>query len=270
MLLQITNTCGMNCPHCMQNSTIDPQHMDDQTVDAFLKMLDNVHVLTVAITGGEPMMHPKWFEIVNKVSLKVPIVTILTNGFWMGDPETVDNVISLLKTYPKLMIQVTSVAKYYKDHSKTLRLVDAFKQRLKAEGLKRRMGLHSEDIHLLSLGRCTQHPEMMEEAAHDPAGTCSCLKGATFAAQCTSFQHALSVLEIKGAFCKPSIDWKGNIRWSECWLCPSFSSVFDDPSEIGKRAMGWRPCGKCADYQKLLNRQDGQYPVVRKLLGIEK
>lgn len=91
----------------------------------------------------------------------------------------------------------------------------------------------------------------------------------------TDFKTATCVLEENNRFCKPFIDWEGGIHWSESHLCPEFFKIpphltMDDAmfDQIAEAAHAWRPCGKCADYKKLLNNNGPKYILAKKNLGI--
>jgi len=270
MILQITNTCGMNYPHCMQRSSLEPQHMKMETVHKFLEMLLDIPAHSVGISGGEPLMHPKWYEITDLIAKNVDIPILITNGYWIGDNETESQVVELLKKYPRLNIQVTSIKRFYRDYDKIMAKVPAFKTLLKNNGLKHRLEVTTDGISLHKLGRACDHEECRKEAQSNTKGTTSCFAAAYAAMQCKTIQMAISQMEIRGKFCHPFIDWKGNIHWSESWLCPSFANVSWHPHEISKAAVKWKPCGKCAGYKKLLARTEEHYVIARQMLGIDK
>ena len=73
MLIQITNTCHMLCPHCMQRSDAQQRHMSMETVEQCARHAEELGVMAVMISGGEPTEHPQFKEIVKRF-LKFPIV----------------------------------------------------------------------------------------------------------------------------------------------------------------------------------------------------
>ncbi|GAB3046796.1 radical SAM/CxCxxxxC motif protein YfkAB [Virgibacillus ainsalahensis] len=55
-----TNMCNMRCAHCAVGYTLQPSDPDALPMDLLIKRLDEVvHLRTLSITGGEPMMNKK-------------------------------------------------------------------------------------------------------------------------------------------------------------------------------------------------------------------
>jgi len=82
MYLQITTRCNMTCAHCMMNCYADGEDMDIETVR---NALDAFKGDLITIGGGEPTIHPKFWEIFGLVmgaSLRTMDGTpfIVTNG----------------------------------------------------------------------------------------------------------------------------------------------------------------------------------------------
>lgn len=244
----------MGCPHCMQNSTEDPQHMSMEAVKRTLEFAEWSHAFAILISGGEPTEHPQFFEIAEMFS-KFPIVAIISNGDFISDPDKTAKMKELLKR-DNYSIQITSIAGIYP------RQVD-----LGALQQLPHIAIHTEGINMLSLGRAATSPKY-SEIAKTSAGTTSCASTALIFAQ-MQFHFALKNMEMRGKMCHPLIDWKGNLHVSESWLCPSFANIFEDFTSIADKAHNWRPCGKCADYQKLLKKSDAQYIQAKQILGIK-
>jgi radical SAM protein with 4Fe4S-binding SPASM domain len=67
LTLMITNKCNLKCLHCWPESGLagDCNHVDRQ------KLLEVIHdfrmlgIKTICLTGGEPLLHPQWFDIVS-------------------------------------------------------------------------------------------------------------------------------------------------------------------------------------------------------------
>ena len=125
-----------------------------------------------------------------------------------------------------------------------------------------------------SLGRAASNPDCLEVARKDKTTTTSCVAGALVSAQ-TDFKTAVGALESRGNLCRPIVDWEGGIHWSESHLCPEFFKLpshlaMDDAmfDQIAEAAHAWRPCGKCADYKKLINNNYPKYVIAKTILGI--
>lgn len=269
MLIDITNTCLMGCPHCLQRSTEEPQHMTMEIVEQAYAFGKASGANAILISGGEPTMHPEWEKIVRKFCAGFFQVSIISNGHWLFDPAQVNAMIGLLKEFGNLVIQITSVDGLYKDHQKTCEAIPLFKVLLKRHGLKHRIEFVTGPIHMISLGRACEHEEYLKQAKEDMAGTTSCFVSALAAAQCNSLAKVIENLEPRGKFCHPLVDWKGNLHWSESWLCPHFAHVSEPYADIERKALSWRPCGGCPDYVKFLERKEPKYVMAKMLMAMK-
>ena len=282
MLIQITNRCNMNCIHCMQECTSDnqpemPYKSFTQAVDLSVKLGCKV----LAISGGEPTLHNKWVEMVSYACEHMHTVSLVTNGWWLvwhrHESRCKTELVKLLQKYNNLLVQVTSIkGLYFSDigHLTPEAIVEGsneFKNQLKSLGIKRKFYIVTDrkEISMTSLGRAAKNPELLEEAKNARDKTTDCLRGCLAGAQ-APLPFAIQLLEEHGKFCTPRINCKGEIGWAECWTCPGFATI-DDPLEIiFMNSRTWRPCGKCADYKKLLDASTDQYIKARQILNITK
>ena len=62
--LKITSYCPYGCRYCYQSSTFQGQHADLATIEQALDVLSSLEVFEVAIGGGEPTLHPDFFQII--------------------------------------------------------------------------------------------------------------------------------------------------------------------------------------------------------------
>lgn len=79
---QITRNCNYRCTYCSQSKKFEEQKFQDasdETIQALLKLLKTLDkTWEVTISGGEPLMHPKFFELLSKIkeiNLKVSIIS---------------------------------------------------------------------------------------------------------------------------------------------------------------------------------------------------
>lgn len=64
MYLQITTRCNMSCEHCCMNCYSDGDDISIETVKNALDIFEG-HIITIG--GGEPTIHPKFWEIFGEV-----------------------------------------------------------------------------------------------------------------------------------------------------------------------------------------------------------
>lgn len=245
MLIQITNTCHMGCPHCMDRATPDPQHMPWPLVERSVAWAQSLGVRTMLISGGEPTCHPEWKRILDYCAERFVFVIVPTNGAWLETPIE-DDITDLLRKHTNMRFQISSFPG-------------------------------------LSLGRACDDPALVC-LAETAAGTTSCFSSALVAAQ-RPLREALAIMESRGKFCHPLVDWQGSLHWAESWLCPAFAHVTEDDATIAEKAhtdiprgpsgrvakraqCGVRPCGLCAGYRKLLANNEPKYLLTKLILGV--
>lgn len=77
--IEISNTCNERCIHCYIPHENKTTHLDIGLLKELLSACQDLGVITVLLTGGEPMMHPRFVEILNLVSKYDFEVKILSN-----------------------------------------------------------------------------------------------------------------------------------------------------------------------------------------------
>jgi radical SAM protein with 4Fe4S-binding SPASM domain len=79
--IEITNTCNLACLHCFNNSgTPCPDELTTEEILCLIDILSSMGVYEITLTGGEPMVHPDIFVIVEHARKTPMTVTIFTNG----------------------------------------------------------------------------------------------------------------------------------------------------------------------------------------------
>lgn len=241
MLIQITNRCYMNCPHCMQNSNPRGQHMTEETFAQVLDFCREAQPMVVSVTGGEPTEHPQWLSMTRDLMrLKsVKILSILTNGAWIEDSKTRIAMAKLVREGKgTVKVLVYSHPKYYRDYKWTV----------SHEAQFRSIGClpdFTDPIFMQDLGRARKNcQEETAESDHVP----SCINSHLIAVQARSLTHFLSMAAQAGKFCRPLIDPDGNIHMSESHLCPSVAHVNDGVAEAFRKMRQSRPCKGCRLY----------------------
>ncbi|MCS1352409.1 radical SAM protein [Mechercharimyces sp. CAU 1602] len=132
-LLEITDSCNLACPICYADSS--PQRQDFRSLEQIELMLDaivanEIEPDIVQISGGEPTIHPHFFDILEMVkSRPIKHIMINTNGIKIAsDPTFVER----LATYmPGLEIYL-QFDSFEEDPLRQLRGVDLRKVREKA------------------------------------------------------------------------------------------------------------------------------------------
>jgi MoaA/NifB/PqqE/SkfB family radical SAM enzyme len=87
---QITNECNLACLHCIEESGPGKHFPDELDRAGALRVVDELMdhgVPYLSFSGGEPMLHPHFFEMVERVTSRGAQLKIETNGHYLT-PES--------------------------------------------------------------------------------------------------------------------------------------------------------------------------------------
>jgi MoaA/NifB/PqqE/SkfB family radical SAM enzyme len=94
---QITNECNLACLHCIEESgpgKAFKDELDRAQVFAVIDQLMDHEVPYLSFSGGEPMLHPLFFEMVERVCARGGQLKIETNGHYLT-PENCERLAQL-------------------------------------------------------------------------------------------------------------------------------------------------------------------------------
>jgi len=83
---QITNECNLACLHCIEESGPGKAFKDELDREGALAVVDQLmdnEVPYLSFSGGEPMLHPNFFEMVERVTSRGSQLKIETNGHYL-------------------------------------------------------------------------------------------------------------------------------------------------------------------------------------------
>lgn len=261
MLIQITNKCFEDCAHCMQCSNPDGKHMSLQTFKAALRFADFLKSQTLIISGGEPTEHPEFEEICNianrfclSKNTSPQVFSVCSNGMWFKDSDKQEMVyrLSRLKAYAGM--QVYTNAKWYKNSAYIL------KNEKEINAIPK-VVVDTTDIQSMQdLGRAKTNVLAQMEIDRNSYNM-SCLNGHLVFKQLNPNRRLMDI-PIGRMFCKPLVDFNGDVHLSESWLCPSFGNVNTDSMfEIFKSLQESTPCGKCKLFGKFMSRAESDFQL---------
>ena len=73
--IEITQYCPHNCNYCSTNATENGMHIDIETIKQFLYNYNSILTTDrINISGGEPLSHPKFYEILQLCKQLTPDV----------------------------------------------------------------------------------------------------------------------------------------------------------------------------------------------------
>lgn len=83
--LELTYKCPLFCKHCYREASIEYCHfLELDNIKKIANEMKDLGVMYVQLTGGEPMIHPKFPEIVKIFSEKGIMISIVTSGYIMN------------------------------------------------------------------------------------------------------------------------------------------------------------------------------------------
>lgn len=102
----ITGKCNMNCRHCFMAADQAPL-MEEFIWEECLEILDDCEecgVQNITITGGEPMLHPYFMELLREISRRhLSILDINTNGTLINE----DKLKEIKEMFPDLRFKIS-------------------------------------------------------------------------------------------------------------------------------------------------------------------
>jgi MoaA/NifB/PqqE/SkfB family radical SAM enzyme len=83
---QITNECNLACLHCIEESGPGKAFSDELDREGALRVVDELmanEVPYLSFSGGEPMLHPHFFEMAERVTSRGSQLKVETNGHYL-------------------------------------------------------------------------------------------------------------------------------------------------------------------------------------------
>ncbi|KYK32426.1 MAG: radical SAM protein [Theionarchaea archaeon] len=78
---ETTRKCNLRCRHCYSNSGIQlEEELSIEEVKALIDQLYDAGLLSITFTGGEPLLHPHLFELMEHARKKPLTILLFTNG----------------------------------------------------------------------------------------------------------------------------------------------------------------------------------------------
>ena len=81
---QITGICNLDCLHCCEEAGhIMPDEMNKDEIRNFLEQIVALNIPYTALSGGEPLLHPEFFNICEFLSSHNVSLKVETNGLFL-------------------------------------------------------------------------------------------------------------------------------------------------------------------------------------------
>ena len=223
-------------------------------VDLCISVADLCGSRCLLISGGEPLLHPHIFRILNGCALhmkrKFGTVVLTTNLLpAIRDARIWDRLKRLKKKYPEaLQIQVTADKRFYKSWQE----VKAREADIIAD-FEFDVCWEIPTVH--SVGRAWDNrQELTDKGVHlDAFGDGTpiapmCANPLLVARQTPNWKAYTKILESRGKFCSMMIDAYGRFHISESMCCPSYSTLtefLNSPQKAFENLRAAKGCGRC-------------------------
>lgn len=100
-----TNMCNLRCLHCYQRA--DRPMPDELSLEEKLMVvdqLDRAGVAAVALSGGEPTIHPHFYRVVEELGKRGIYVAVATNGTFFARKENLEKAVKLGLRYVEVSV----------------------------------------------------------------------------------------------------------------------------------------------------------------------
>lgn len=85
---QVTNECNLACLHCIEESGPGKafrDELDEQQIFGVLEQFMDLEIPYLSFSGGEPMVHPQFFKMVEYVCSRNGQLKVETNGHFLSE-----------------------------------------------------------------------------------------------------------------------------------------------------------------------------------------
>jgi len=77
--LEITQFCPFECDYCSSNASVNGKHLPYETIRKFLLSQKPNNITRINVSGGEPVAHPQFYDILQLCYTYTEDVRIYTN-----------------------------------------------------------------------------------------------------------------------------------------------------------------------------------------------
>lgn len=78
LTIEITGFCPESCPYCSSDASVNGRPLEYQVIKSFIDKYPNIN--RINISGGEPLSHPRFYEILQYCKSKTENVWVYTNA----------------------------------------------------------------------------------------------------------------------------------------------------------------------------------------------
>lgn len=135
-----TNMCNFRCAHCYQQAQLPlPTELSLEEKLDVIRQLDEAGVAAIALSGGEPTIHPHFFTVVREAAKRGMYVAVATNGWMMAD----ENFVKKMKEAGVRYVEISIDSPDPKKHDRFRGVPGAWERAVKAVRNAVKYGLHT-------------------------------------------------------------------------------------------------------------------------------
>jgi MoaA/NifB/PqqE/SkfB family radical SAM enzyme len=139
--IELTGRCNLKCAHCMRSANVDT-NLPKTIFERLLSDLADRGTLSLVLTGGEPMLHPHFFDFLGMAKAKRFNITVNMNGTLITSEVT-----RVLKRFAPLTIQISLYGATAVAHDGITRIKGSFEKASNAIRLLKKTG-HKVCVHM--------------------------------------------------------------------------------------------------------------------------
>lgn len=122
VMIECNGRCNLNCVHCYLGESKSPTYISLEKLDDILQQLSEMGTSHIKLTGGEPLLHPQFTEMLQLLRKHKMTVTLFTNATLINQ----DN-IDLISMHVK-KIQISMYGYTQKSYESVVRVPGSFKR----------------------------------------------------------------------------------------------------------------------------------------------
>ncbi len=128
--VELTEKCNQDCYYCYNNSgaNLKKTEISEEMLFPAISELSEKGLEVVELTGGEPLLHPHFFDILDYCFKNLKLVSVLTNGTLVDDSFV--SRLKKIQNKPVFSISLDSYSEY--EHERKSRVKGSFKKTTEA------------------------------------------------------------------------------------------------------------------------------------------
>lgn len=209
--------------------------MTDETFEEVIKFIKRTWASgTLIVSGGEPMEHPKFWDMIHRLSKelnnRVVAINVTTNGTEIfKDFERFE---AEFPTMENVYWQITRVPGLYPEEiKKDDPVLEKLNKLIEQQSRNKLSRIYTE---FEMIAKIYPQGRALENDLWTRGGTyaCKCFNIRSVALHCQSFNSVVGNMVAIGKYCVPCIEYNGSIKLGESKLCPACSHVSRDDMHI--------------------------------------